>query len=122
MTVEPTPTLFTFPPLAGEGVIVVTRVIDGDTLTFGWMIGDTARLVGINAPEITGPTREAGIASRDRLRQLILDAGPILRVRVRGRDKYGRALLELLDPASGRTINQAMLDSGHAIPYMQDRK
>ncbi len=118
MTADTTPTLFTFPPLAGEGVIVVTRVIDGDTLAFGWMVGDTARLHGINAPEITGPTREAGVASRDRLRQLVLEAGPMLRVRVHGRDKYGRALLELLDPRSGKTINQLLLEGGHAAPYL----
>lgn len=107
-----------FPPVTGEALIVVSRVTDGDTIHFGWLISDTARLHGINAPEVTGPTREAGLAATNHLRKLILDAGPILRVKIHGRDKYGRALLELLDPLRGRTINQAMLDAGQAIPYL----
>ena len=122
MTSEASPPMCVFPPVQGEALITVARIIDGDTIQFGWLISDTARLWGVNAPEVHGPTKEAGLAATNHLRKLILDAGPILRVKIHGRDKYGRALLELLDPARGRTLNQAMLDAGHATPYLQDRK
>lgn len=117
MTADQSP-MMVFPPVDGEALIVVSRVIDGDTLSFGWLISDTARLYGINAPEVHGVTKEQGLASTQHLRKLILDAGPILRVRIKGRDKYGRALLELLDPVSNRTLNQLMLDASQAVPYL----
>ena len=57
----------------------ITEVYDGDTCTaaidFGFKVtvrGEKIRLWRINAPQIRGANRKAGLASRDFLRELIL--------------------------------------------------
>lgn len=110
------PSKVVFPPQDGEELVIVTRVVDGDTVKFDWLVSDTARLHGINAPELHGPTQEAGQAAREYLRQLLDGAGASVKVVIKGRDKYGRALLEFFD-AQGASINQKMIAAGHAVPY-----
>jgi len=89
------------------------RVIDGDTLDCA---GLRIRLAGIDAPELKGhcpPGRVcvAGdpIAARARLQSL---AGPGVRCRPGGQDRYGRTIARC--QAQGRDLSCAMLRSGHA--------
>ena len=104
-----------FPPISGEHLIVVRRVVDGDTLYFSWMIDDVARLQGINAPEVRGKDKTAGLAAKDFLMQLLPET-PVL-AQAMGRDKYGRTLLKIMLP-DGRIVNDVLIESGHATPYM----
>lgn len=58
----------------------LVRVIDGDTIVVDldlgrstWIHDDILRLAHINAPEMRGPTREAGLVSRDELSRFLAD-------------------------------------------------
>lgn len=100
----------------------VTAAYDGDSITcdidlgFGVILKkQKIRLLDINAPEIRGDSREAGLASRDALRDRILDKQVTLRTKKDRKGKYGRWLGEIwLDD---ECINRWMLTEGHAVPY-----
>lgn len=104
----------------------VLSVYDGDTLTaeidLGFYIKTEAvvRLLGINTPELRGgtaATKARGLAARDRLRELVL--GRQLEViSVKGEDSFGRWLVVVQVPGEARSINQQLLDEGHAVPFM----
>lgn len=111
---------------------IVDSIYDGDTvrcsidLGFGiWRRDEPLRLLGINAPEVRGEKREAGIASRDALRTRILGKLVWLRT-VRPtvenfpgqdmRDKYGRYLATIWDEEGD--VNAWMVEQGHAVSYM----
>ena len=101
----------------------VLRVIDGDTVELNIDLGfscwyrSSARLKGINAPELTAPTKEAGVTSRAALINE-LAKGPVIAITElnKEKDKYGRCLVRLF--CLGKDVNQAMLDGGFAVPYM----
>jgi len=119
----------------------VVRVIDGDTLVVNLDLGlristeVVVRLVGINAPELVGPTRAAGEAAKAHAIQW-LRATPTREGEVFVRtiknpiDKYGR-WLAIIVPARevegvlvpvADTLNDAMVKAGHALPHDGGRK
>lgn len=82
------------------------------------------RLLGIDAPEIFGETKEAGLASRDALRGLLDSADNIYLQTVetrthRERKSLGRYVAILWVERDGEivNVNKWMLDNGHADPY-----
>ena len=111
------------------------RTIDGDTveillektfsldIDFGFFVKDkmelkksaivTFRLLGINAPESKGPSREVGKKSKDYLDSLLREKNIV--VNSYKQDKYGRWLAELF--VDGVNINKLMLESGYAQKY-----
>lgn len=112
--------------------LVVTRVIDGDTVRGDWDLGAgvwlkdrTFRLHGIDTPEMRGETKEAGQAAKQRLCELItlaaINGAVSIRTHKAGQDSFGRYLIEIFqsvfssDPA---TINELLVREGHAIPFM----
>ena len=107
----------------------IIRVYDGDTvwadldLGFGlWMRNQAIRLRGINTPELRGETKEAGIAARARLKDLLARVGNqcvIKTVKDDQTGKYGRILGEVLVSGEEISLNQMLLDEGFAIPYMK---
>jgi endonuclease YncB( thermonuclease family) len=103
-----------FPPDAGSHRVLVLRVVDGDTVHFAWLIEDTARLHGIDAPEVKGSAKLAGLASKAFL-ETLLSKEPMA-TEILGRDKYGRALMRFWT-ADGREIGKVMIDAGHAKIY-----
>ncbi len=77
------------------------------------------RLAGINTPEINAPdpvVRQVAIDARDYLRSLV-QPGDVCRVDSVSWDKYSRRIDAILTSPSGVNLNQAMLDSGHAVVY-----
>ena len=105
----------------------IVRVIDGDTVEaevdLGFHISSRMRLrlFGINAPEIKGPTRPAGLAARDYLQNLIdthTDSNHELMIRTQkdATEKYGRCLATLV--ASDVNLNEALIAAGHAVVAM----
>lgn len=108
-----------------EYAAVVRRVIDGDTIVADidlgfrlWMHGERIRLLGIDAPEMTGDTREAGFAAREWLRQRIDGQTVIVRTaRGKGRedDSFGRWLAMVY--MGGESINDAIVEAGHAVRH-----
>ena len=111
----------------------VTSVHDGDTfkatvdLGFSVFVEQTFRMQGINAPELKAPTLLSGTASRDKLRELILDKEIIIKSfkpeSSLKQEKYGRylAMVYIFDEYSRRfslNANKLMIDGGFAVPYM----
>ena len=97
----------------------VLRIIDGDTVEAALDCGlsvhvvEKLRLAGINAPEMRGATRPDGEAAAAFLAELVGDGEIFVRTIKDRRGKYGRYLAVLLD-RTGRDLNQAMVDAGHA--------
>ena len=108
-------------------VDTVTKLVDGDTVdvrltVFPKVLIDLRiRLLGIDAPE--SRTRDLdekalGLAAKARLGELV--KGDI-QVCIEGQGKYGRFLGTLKD-SDGQSINQQMIDEGHAVPYDGGRR
>jgi micrococcal nuclease len=97
----------------------VGRVVDGDTvdlevdLGFHMVARIRFRLTGINAPEMStvdGPQAKMHLQS-------LLPVGTSVRITTAKADKYGRWLAVIYDQRE-RSVNQLMLDAGHAVRYM----
>lgn len=92
------------------------RVVDGDTLAIG---GRTVRLVGLDAPEVAQSCgREAarypcGERAREALRALA--HGGDVACRVKGRDRYGRALARCTK--DGSDMGAELVRGGLAVGY-----
>ncbi|HAW74608.1 MAG TPA: nuclease [Alteromonas australica] len=104
-------------------VYQVNRIVDGDTvdltvdLGFGIFHKIRVRLEGIDTPETrTRDLREkaAGIRATDFLNELINNATE-LTLTTEKAGKYGRYLGTLWDRS--HSINQTMIDEGHAEVY-----
>ncbi len=102
----------------------ITAAYDGDTVTaeidLGLktvVTGEKLRLHRINAPEMRGPEKVAGKASRDWLRDRILGKEVIIETFKDKRGKYGRYIAEIWLPENdGYTnINDELVAQGHAV-------
>jgi len=78
---------------------IVTKIYDGGTVTLDidlgfnvWLKNQNVRLHELNSPEIRGEERDAGLISRDALRNLILGKEVILESIKDSTEKYGRPL------------------------------
>jgi micrococcal nuclease len=100
------------------------RVYDADTLMdarldlgFGISIVITARLYGINAPEVRGSDKKQGIRSREWLQaRLDIATNVLVETRPDGErsvGKYGRWLVVVW--ADDDNINDALVDEGYAV-------
>ncbi len=103
---------------------VVVSVYDGDTIRVdvdlglrSWRHRERIRLARINAPEIRGAQRPAGLAARDFLREL-LEGREILLQTIKDRTgKYGRYLGEIWlkqDSGDYLNVNDLLVEKGHA--------
>jgi micrococcal nuclease len=102
----------------------VTDVYDGDTCTVDidlglstWVRGEKVRLNRINAPELRGAERAAGLKSRDFLRELIGGKDVLLHTHKDTKEKYGRYLGELWVEKDGAwlNVNDEMVSRGFAV-------
>ena len=99
----------------------IIRVVDGDSLHaevdlgFDVRMRMKLRLAGVNAPEMN--TLE-GKTARGYLIELFgtLPAAVTLRTEKDRQEKYGRYLAWIHLP-DGRSVNELLLATGHAIPY-----
>jgi endonuclease YncB( thermonuclease family) len=106
---------------------------DGDTvrahvdLGFHVQLTETFRLLGINAPELFGATREQGMVSRNALAAMILGQAVVMRSFKPSEpphdpkpDSFGRWLVVILLPqpdGSALNICDWMIAEGFAVPY-----
>ena len=104
-----------------EYLAFVRSVYDGDTarvdisLPFGiWISNQPVRLMGIDAPEVTGVNKPLGLAARDRLRELSLNKDVFICTDQDRREKYGRVLVRLMT-LSGIDLNDLLVEEGHAV-------
>lgn len=118
----------------------IIRHVDGDTTVTDidqgmnhWARNQYVRYAGINAPETSGATKTAGDAATAFL-EVLVPPGSVVWLATIGYhefEKYGRVLgvlykdpptvLPLLDAKLADllpgSVNEAMLDSGNAVPY-----
>ena len=104
---------------------VVRKVYDGDTCTVdidlglgSWIHGEKLRLYRINAPEVKGAERPAGLHSRDFLRSQIQGREVILQTIKDKKGKYGRYLADIwLKDESGtwNNVNDLLVQEGYAV-------
>ncbi len=102
----------------------IVSVYDGDTcradIDLGlhtWIRNEKLRLLRINAPELRGKERQAGLSSRDFLRELILNKEVIIQTVKDRKGKYGRYLAEIwVEQEKGVwvNVNDLMVTDGFA--------
>ena len=104
----------------------VVSVYDGDTihadidLGLGiWQKNEKIRLARINAPELRGDERDAGIESRDFLRSFILHQSVLLETKKDRKGKWGRYIGEIWMKTDDQwvNVNDQMVEKGFAV-YM----
>jgi len=95
-------------------VLLVTRVIDGDTFEAWVHIAPRlayfadVRLAGVDTPEVTGECRVEGLRVRDQVERVLRGAREIT-VRVTDVDSYGRWVCHVL--FDGRDLAQWIRDN-----------
>lgn len=103
----------------------VIDIHDGDTITalvdlgFHIQMEIKVRFYGINAPEITGSTRDAGLKSKQRVVGLISGKNIILKTYKDKQEKFGRWLADIyITETDAKSVNQILIDEGLAVPFM----
>ena len=94
---------------------VDTIMADIDLGCTVWIGNEPLRLAGINAPEVRGPSRPEGIKARDWLRERILGKSIIIQTQRDMKGKYGRFIATIWEPAGGLSINDQLVQAGHAV-------
>ena len=104
----------------GSDVLIVKRVIDGDTIILD--DGRHVRLIGVDAPEIDSPYRNAepfGDESRDYMKRLVERRLVTIKTGREPFDKYGRTLAYVyLGPTM---VNSLIIRDGYAKAYRRFR-
>ena len=111
-----------------EYSVKLLRVVDGDTVELDVDLGFTVhvtvmfRLLGINAPEVKGASKEFGLASKQALIDLLQEGSLTVRTeKAIKTDKYGRWLAAItVTKSDGSIVNVSdwMILSGFAVPYL----
>ncbi len=109
------------------------RVVDGDTVDvlidagFSIFLKQRVRLHGINAPESRTRDlreKEKGIASKNRLKQIITSFGKyfLIKTELDKKGKYGRILGVLYDLNKSHNANSMLVSEGHATEYLGEAR
>ena len=79
------------------------------------------RLYGINAPEITGASRPAGLKTKQRVIELISNKDIILKTFKDKQEKFGRWLADIyINDSDTKSVNQMLIEEKLAVPFMVD--
>jgi micrococcal nuclease len=104
----------------------MVKIIDGDTLDalvdlgFDVQIRRRIRLKGINAPESRTKDlaeKKLGLAAKRRLEELLGPSEGVFVLISHGLGKYGRCLGEIFVEEGEESINQQLINEGHAREY-----
>lgn len=109
----------------------VVNVVDGDTIRCHADLGfgityDTQnlRLARINTPELKGESREAALAAKEALKNLIGDKTVLIRTLKNRRDRYGRYMCEVwvkeceTEEESWVNVSDWLVAHGYAEKYV----
>jgi len=100
---------------------LVTNVVDGDTIDCSIDMGlhcyrkERLRILRINAPEMKGATREAGLAAKAFVIGWLKDQ--TIRIQTYKSDAFGRYLAEIWRISDGKNLSDDMLEAGMAVPF-----
>ena len=109
----------------------LVRVVDGDTVDAMIDLGMTVwikkriRFHGVDTWESRTRDKEEkkkGLLAKKRTKELLSEQGGEFRLISRGIGKYGRVLGELSVEGHTRTVNQTLIDEGHAYTYHGGKK
>jgi micrococcal nuclease len=104
----------------------VVDVVDGDTLTldidlgFSVTVRERVRLYGVDTKETKGATRAAGLATTDRVRELLPVGAQVVVDTIKNKrgadrqEKYGRYLVVVYHDPTGPSLNEYLLNEGLA--------
>ena len=101
----------------------VVNVYDGDTIHIvisykNEYIKLKCRLFGIDTPELRiQEQKERGILAKNRLIEILEKSEYIVKVKCGHFDKYGRVLITLFNENNNISINQILINEGHAYEY-----
>ena len=102
----------------------VRKVYDGDTITCDIDLGfnmimrnQKLRLVGIDTPEVRGPTRQEGLKVRDIVRSRISNKWIVIKTHRDKKGKYGRWLAEVYEADVEESLNSWLIKEGYATEY-----
>lgn len=104
----------------------LVRVIDGDTidcyidLGFNIHVKERVRLKGIDTPETRTrdlEEKKRGIAAKERVIELFEGVDEFVIQTEIHKGKYGRTIGEVILPPDNKSLNQMLLDEGHAEVY-----
>jgi micrococcal nuclease len=114
------------PPYIYKGFVL--KIIDGDTLDIlvdlGFHIQKTirVRIYGINCPETRGEEKDAGLKSKNFVKELIDGKEILLKTHKDKKDKYGRWLAEIqgdFGPDLPSDLSSLLISKGLAQPYKE---
>ena len=116
-----------------EYKVKITRVLDGDTvdaeisLGYNVYITERIRFMGIDTPESRTRNlkeKKLGLAAKARLKEILKEnkGNIILRTSKEGKGKFGRILGTLLIYGGMTSVNQHLIDEGHARDYFGGSK
>ena len=116
-----------------EYKVKITRVLDGDTvdaeisLGYNVYITERIRFMGIDTPESRTRNKKEkalGLAAKARLKEILKEnkGNIILRTSKEGKGKFGRILGTLLIYDGKTSVNQMLIDEGHARDYFGGSK
>ena len=110
----------------------VIKVVDGDTidamidLGFDTWVAKTIRLDGINAPESRTRNldeKKRGLATKERLIQLLEENGNVFKLISHGTEKFGRCLGEVFVNSQGDlSIQSILITEGLAVEYHGEKR
>lgn len=113
-----------------EYMAVVRSVVDGDTLRldidFGmdeWRHNQRLRLFGVNAPSITGVTREQGLMAKAFVEQMCPPGTQVIINTIVNRggteqvEKYGRYLVTVYVEGQSMNLGDMLVAEGLAVEY-----
>ena len=99
---------------------IVRKIVDGDTIDCdvdmgfrAWRMNERFRLAGINAPEMRGPERDAGKASKAFVESLIKPGAEIIIETDKDPDNFGRWIATVY--INEKSLNDALVENGHAV-------
>jgi micrococcal nuclease len=110
----------------------VEKVVDGDTMDLSIDLGfdifyaSRVRLLGIDTPESRTrdlEEKKRGLAAKDRVLELCpVGSSVILKTSKDGKGKFGRILGSIYPENEVNSVNDILVNEGHAVAYFGGKK
>ena len=113
-----------------ESLAKIVHVYDGDTVHLVLPLPETyklvkikARLYGIDTPEMRiQEQKESALKAKERLKDMLQKTNYIVNIKCGEFDKYGRVLAILYSTEFSKSLNDILIEEGHAYAYFGKTK